>query len=97
MGRLKIRSTQITVRKFVITVRKITVKKYPFCFIPQKSESQKERRKSKTVKIDFQRSDFSYGVKKDHNFENQKDHLPMAYYLCVPRPVGVRLGSLRLG
>ncbi len=33
----KIRSTQITVRKFEITVQKITVKKYPFCLIPQKS------------------------------------------------------------
>ena len=29
--------TQITVRKFKITVRKITVKKYPFCLIPKKN------------------------------------------------------------
>ncbi len=27
----------------------------------------------------------------------KKDQLPMAYYLCVQRPVGVRLGSVRLG
>ncbi len=42
-------------------------------------------------------SDFTYGVKKDHNVEYQ---LPMAYYLWLPRPVGpwgVRLGSIRLG
>ncbi len=36
----------------------------------------------------FWRSDFSYGVRKDQNVENQKDQLPKAYYLCVPRPVG---------
>ncbi len=34
---------------------------------------------------------FTYGVKKDHNVKNQKyffKQLPMAYYLCIPRPVG---------
>jgi hypothetical protein len=36
----------------------------------------------------FQCSDFTYGVRKDQNIENQKEQLPMAYYLCVPRPVG---------
>ena len=54
-------------------------------------------------KKDFRRCDFTYGIKKDHNVENQKylfKQLPMAYYLWIPRPVGpwgVRLGSIRLG
>ncbi len=33
-------------------------------------------------------SDFTYGVRKDQNVKNRKDQLPMAYYLCEPRPVG---------
>ncbi len=37
----------------------------------------------------FWRSDFTYGVRKDQNVENQKDQLPMVYYL--------RVGSIRLG
>jgi hypothetical protein len=39
----------------------------------------------------FRRSDFTYGVKKDHNVENQKyifKQLPMVYYLWLQRPVG---------
>jgi hypothetical protein len=28
--------------------------------------------------------------KSDQNIENQKYQLPMAYYLWIPRPVGVR-------
>jgi hypothetical protein len=40
------------------------------------------------VKNDFQCSDFTYGVKKDQNIKNRKKQLPMAFYLCVPRPVG---------
>jgi hypothetical protein len=56
-----------------------------------------------TKKKDFQRCDFTYGIKKDHNVENQKylfKQIPMAYYLWIPRPVGpwgVWLGSIRLG
>jgi hypothetical protein len=55
------------------------------------------------TKNDFRCSDFTYGIKKDHNVENQKyifKQLPMAYYLWLPRPVGpwgVWLGSIRLG
>jgi hypothetical protein len=54
-------------------------------------------------KKDFRQCDFTYGIKKDHNVENQKylfKQLPMAYYLWIPRPVGpwgVWLGSIRLG
>jgi hypothetical protein len=48
-------------------------------------------------KSDFRCSDFTYGVKKDQNVENKKLQLPMAYYLWLPRPVGVGLGSIRLG
>ena len=51
----------------------------------------------KNIEIDSWCSDFTYGVKKDQNVENQKHQLPMAYYLWLPRPVGVRLGSIRLG
>jgi hypothetical protein len=36
----------------------------------------------------FRCSDITYGFREDQNVENQKDQLPMAYYLCVPRPVG---------
>ncbi len=56
-----------------------------------------------TTKKDFWRCDFTYGIKKDHNVENQKylfKQLPVAYYLWIPRPVGpwgVWLGSIRLG
>ncbi len=56
-----------------------------------------------TTKKDFQHCDFTYGIKKDHNVENQKylfKQLPMEYYLWIPRPVGpwgVWLGSIRLG
>ncbi len=32
---------------------------------------------------DFQFSDFTYGIKKDQNVENQKHQLPMAYYLWI--------------
>jgi hypothetical protein len=41
----------------------------------------------------------TYGMRKDQNVENHKDQLPMAYYLCVPRPVGgyVRVNLVRLG
>jgi hypothetical protein len=39
-------------------------------------------------KKDFRCSDFTYGVKKDHNVKNWKYQLPMAYYLWLPRPVG---------
>ena len=66
-----------------------------------------------TTKKDFRCSDFTYGIKKDHNVKNQKyifKQLPMAYYLWLPRPVGpwgvrldqvrfhyVKLGQIRLG
>ena len=42
----------------------------------------------KNIEIDFQSSDFTYGVKKDQNIKNWKPLLPMAYYLWLPRPVG---------
>ncbi len=48
-------------------------------------------------KKDFRRCDFTYGIKKDHNVENQKclfKQLPMAYYLWIPRPVGPWGGGL---
>ena len=48
-----------------------------------------------TTKKDFRRCDFTYGIKKDHNVENQKyifKQLPM-----VTKALGVRLGSIRLG
>ncbi len=53
----------------------------------QNIENLKRIRTSK-VKLDFRRSDFTYGVKKNQNVENQKEQLPMAYCLCVPRSVG---------
>ncbi len=56
-----------------------------------------KRIRTSKVKLDFQRSDFTYGVRKNQNVKNWKEQLPMAYCLCVPRPVGVRLGSIRLG
>jgi len=34
------------------------------------------------------RSDFTYVVRKNQNVKNRKEQLPMAYCLCVPRPVG---------
>jgi hypothetical protein len=42
-----------------------------------------------TTKKDFQCSDFTYGIKKDHNVKNQKyiiKQLPIAYYLWLPSP-----------
>jgi hypothetical protein len=52
-------------------------------------------RTSKDQNVKNQNVEKNIGVRKDLNVENQKDQLPMAYYLCVPRPV--RLGSIRLG
>ena len=43
----------------------------------------------KNQKLDFRRSDFTYGFKTDQNVENKKHQLPLAYYLWLPRPVGV--------
>jgi hypothetical protein len=32
----------------------------------------------------FRHSDFTYGVRKDHNAKTQRDQLRTVYYLCVP-------------
>jgi hypothetical protein len=50
------------------------------------------------VKLDFRRSDFTYGVRKNQNVENQKEQLPVWSIGYVYQGLwGVRLGSIRLG
>jgi hypothetical protein len=53
----------------------------------------------KNIEIDFRCSDFTYGVKKDHNIENRNINYlwRITYgYQGLWGPGGVRLGSIRL-
>jgi hypothetical protein len=56
--------------------------------LKDKNVKNLKRIRTSKVKLDFRRSDFTYGVRKNQNVENRKEQLPMAYCLCVPRPVG---------
>jgi hypothetical protein len=49
------------------------------------------------VKNDFQRSDFTYGVKKDQNVKNKKINYLWRITYVYQGLWGVRLGSIRLG
>ncbi len=58
-------------------------------------ENQKEHKKN--YKPSEHQKCLSNFHKSDQNAENKKYQLPMAYYLWIPRPVGVTLGSIMLG
>ncbi len=81
----------------------ITTSKMAFQLITTTTSLHRKSLFSWSLLWHFRCSDFTYGIKKDHNVKNQKylfKQLPMAYYLWLPRPVGpwgVRLGSIRLG
>jgi hypothetical protein len=56
-----------------------------------------KRIRTSKVKLDFRRSDFTYGVRKNQNVENQKSNYLWGIAYVFQGLWGVRLGSIRLG